>query len=92
MTAIAIILFILSISLFAAVAFAGYDILWPVKRPTPHEKRLYLEQDVLIDKYVESNPLLTLWWRPGGYDGQEVKTSAAFMAKFKAEHPELFDK
>jgi len=86
MTAIAIILFILSISLFAAVAFAGYDILWPVKRPTPHEKRLYLEQDVLIDKYVESNPLLTLWWRPGGYDGQAVKTSTAFLKYLRTQN------
>ena len=79
MTAIATILFILNAALFAGVAFAGYDILWPVKRPTPHEKRLYLEQDVLIDECVESNTPLVIHWRPGGYDGQEVKMSAAFL-------------
>ena len=86
MTAIAIILFILSISLFAAVAFAGYDILWPVKRPTPYEMRLYLEQDVAINERAESGTPLTLWWRPGGYDGQAVKTSTAFLKYLRTQN------
>ena len=81
--ALAIIILFLDIILFAAVAFAGYDILWPVRRPTAHEKRLYLEQDALIDKRVESNPPLNLARYFYGYDGSRDVTSKKMIEFLK---------
>ena len=77
---LAIIIFCISAALFIMAAYAGYDILWPVKRPTLYEKQLYLEQDALIDKRVESEPVFNkLYWTPGRFDLISDKPSEKFI-------------